>query len=92
MAENPNGWNVRWLRCLPCGCVAGVTTLDALTPERQGICVVADLRAGYTLRLVAWDDEAAQNYHCPRYPHEPWQMDYERRLEAFARSGPPRPP
>ena len=83
MAEHPTGWNVRVLHCLPCGCVTGVTALDALSPEGQAECVLQSLKAGYTLRLVAWDD-AGQSFHCARYPHEAWQVAYERRLQAFA--------
>lgn len=68
---------------LPCGCGVHFTsdmpnTLDA------GGHVVSLLRAGYVVR---WLPRAAamtlMNTHCPRYPHEPWQIAYEARLQRF---------
>ncbi len=83
MSENPNGWNHRMVTAMPCGCVTQVTTVHAISPDSIGGHIQKVLRDGYVVTFVDWQDTSAQSHHCSAYPHEPWQVDYQRRLEAF---------
>ena len=85
MAINPNGWTHVLIASLPCGCFTGATTVQAISPESLGNAIRENLKRGLLLSFAEWDDRAAQNRHCADYPHEQWQIDYERRLEAFAK-------
>ena len=83
MAENPNGWNHRMISSLPCGCFVGATTVESIGPKALGEHVLAHLRNGHVVTFCRWDDFDAQGRHCADYPHEQWQIDYKRRLDAF---------
>jgi len=71
---------------LPCGCFVGATTLEAVKPESIVEHLLVNLRNGYVVTFCKWDDHDAQNHHCADYPHEQWQIDYKRRLDAFCKS------
>lgn len=79
MAEHPKGWNRRIVSALHCGCVESVTTYEGVDEINRITAIINRLERGYVVHLVAWDDIVSQEYRCANYPHEQWQIDYQRR-------------